>query len=137
MPSSHLILCHPLLLLPLVPPSIRIFSNESSLCTRPKYWSFGFSISPSNEHPGLISFRMDQLDLLAHFLLREGFRLSISFVIMCEIGIFPDTEYFLVVKELITDFIICNLSYLSVFASHRAMWSSWRKRDFFSSVYPP
>ena len=57
MPSSHLILCHPLLLLPPRPPSIRVFSNESILCMRwPKYWSFSFSISPSNEHPGLISF---------------------------------------------------------------------------------
>ena len=65
-PSSHLILCHPLLLLPPIPPSIRVFSNESALHTRwPKYWSFIFSISPSNEHPGLISFRMDWLDLLA------------------------------------------------------------------------
>ena len=66
MPSSHLILCHPLLLLPPIPPSIRVFSNESTLHLRwPKYWSFSFSISPSNEHPGLISFRMDWLDLLA------------------------------------------------------------------------
>jgi len=66
MPSSHLILCHPLLLLPPIPPSIRVFSNESTLCMRwPKYWSFSFSISPSNEHPGLISFKMDWLDLLA------------------------------------------------------------------------
>ena len=65
MPSSHLILCHPLLLLPPISPSIRVFSNESTLRTRrPKYWSFSFSISPSNEHPGLISFRMDWLDLL-------------------------------------------------------------------------
>ena len=65
MPSSHFILCRPLLLLPLIPPSIRVFSNESTLHMRwPKYWSFGFSISPSNEHPGLISFRMDWLDLL-------------------------------------------------------------------------
>ena len=65
MPSSHLILCCPLLLLSPVPPSIRVFSNESTLRMRwPKYWSFSFSISPSNEHPGLI-FRMDQLDLLA------------------------------------------------------------------------
>ena len=65
MPSSHLILCHPLLLLPPIPPSTRVFSNESTLRMRwPKYWSFGFSISPSNEHPGLISFRMDWLDLL-------------------------------------------------------------------------
>ena len=65
MPSSHLILCRPLLLPP-VPPSIRVFSDESALHIRwPKYWSFSFSISPSNEHPGLISFRMDWLDLLA------------------------------------------------------------------------
>ena len=65
MPSSHLILCRPLLLLPPIPPSIRVFSNESTLCMRwPKYWSFSFSISPFNEHPGLISFRMDWLDLL-------------------------------------------------------------------------
>ena len=64
-PSSHLILCHPLLPLPPIPPSIRDFSNESTLCMRwPKYWSFSFSIRPSNEHPGLISFRMDWLDLL-------------------------------------------------------------------------
>ena len=66
MPSSHLILCHPLLLLPSIFPSISVFSNESPLCIRwPKYWSFSFNISPSNEHPGLISFRMDWLDLLA------------------------------------------------------------------------
>ena len=66
MPSSHLILCHPLLLLPPIPPSIRIFSNESTLCMRwPKDWSFSFSIISSEEHPGLISLRMDWLDLLA------------------------------------------------------------------------
>ena len=66
MPSNHLILCRPLLLLFSVFPSIRVFSNESALCIRwPKYWSFSFNISPSNEHPGLISFRMDWLDLLA------------------------------------------------------------------------
>ena len=66
MPSSHLILSRPLLLLPPIPPSIRVFSNESTLCVRwPKYWSFSFSIRPSNEHPGLISIRMDWLDLLA------------------------------------------------------------------------
>ena len=65
-PSSHLILCHPLLLLPPIPPSIRVFSNESTLHKRwPNYCTFSFSISPSNEHPGLISFRMDWLDLLA------------------------------------------------------------------------
>ena len=65
MPSNHLILCRPLLLPPSVFPSIKVFSNESVICIRrPKYWSFSFSISPSNEHPGLISFRMDWLDLL-------------------------------------------------------------------------
>ena len=66
MPSNHLILCHPLLLLPSIFPSIKVFSSESALCIGwPKYWSFSFNISPSNEHPGLISFRMDWLDLLA------------------------------------------------------------------------
>ena len=66
MPSSHLILCLPLFLLSPIPPSIRVFSNESTLCMRwPKYWSFSFRIIPSKEHPGLISFRMDWLDLLA------------------------------------------------------------------------
>ena len=66
MPSSHLIVCHPLLLLPPIPPSIRVFSNESTLRIRwPKYWSFSFSIIPSKEYPGLFPFRMDWLDLLA------------------------------------------------------------------------
>ena len=66
MPSNHVILCHPLLLLPSIFPSIRVFSDESALRIRwPKYWSFSFSVSPSNEHPGLIPFRMDWLDLLA------------------------------------------------------------------------
>ena len=67
MPSSHLVLCHPLLLPPSIFPSIRVFSNESALHIRwqPKYWSFSLNISPSNEHPGLISFRMDWLDVLA------------------------------------------------------------------------
>ena len=65
MPSNHLILCHPLLLLPSIFPSIRVFSNESALCIRyPKNWNFSFSISPSNEHQGLVSFRIDWLDLL-------------------------------------------------------------------------
>src|SRR5574340_839312 len=66
MPSSHLILCHPLLLLPPIPPSTKVLFNESTLRMRwPKYWSFSLSISPSNEHPGLVSFRMEWLDLLA------------------------------------------------------------------------
>ena len=73
-PSSHLILCRPLLLLPPIPTSIRIFSNESALRMRwPKYWSFSFNISPSSEHPGLVSFRMDWLDLLAV----QGTRMSL------------------------------------------------------------
>ena len=75
MPSSHLILCRPLLLLPSIFPSISVFSNESTLCMRwPKYWSFSFSISPSNDYPGLISFRMDWLDLFA--VLSTEFKLS-------------------------------------------------------------
>ena len=73
-PSNHLILCHPLVLPPSIFPSIRVFSNESVLCIRwPKYWNFSFSISPSNEHPGLISFRMDRLDLLAVHGTLKGF----------------------------------------------------------------
>ena len=72
MPSSHLILCRPLLLLPPIPPSIRVFSNESALPVRwPKYWSFSFSIIPSKEIPGLISFRMDWLDLLARLQFKD------------------------------------------------------------------
>ena len=79
MPSNHLILCCPLLLSPSILPSIRVYSNESALCIRwPEYWSFSFSISPSNEHSGLISFRMDWLDLLAV----QG---------MLAIGLFSDT----------------------------------------------
>ena len=74
MPSNHLFLCHPLLLLPSIFPSTRVFSNESVLCIRwPKYWSYSFSISPSNEYSGLISFRMDWLDLLAVSLLSRVF----------------------------------------------------------------
>ena len=74
MPSSHLIFCRPLPLLPPIPPSIRVFSNESTLhMSWPKYWSFSFSINPSNEHPGLISFRMDWLDLLAVHGTLKGF----------------------------------------------------------------
>ena len=72
MPSNHLILCHPLLLLPSIFPSIKVFSNESALHIRwPKYWSFSFNFSPSNEHPGLISFRMDWLDLPLKSLLQH------------------------------------------------------------------
>ena len=81
MPSSHLILYRPLLLLPPIPPSIRVFSNESTFCMRwPKYWSFSFSISPSNEHPGLISFRMDWLDLLEDFPVNFTFNLPPEFL---------------------------------------------------------
>ena len=88
MPSTHLILCRPLLLLPPIPPSVRVFSNESTLHMRcPKYWSFSFSISPSSEHPGLISFRMDWLDqspcnLLNHK--KEPFRVSSNEMINLE-----------------------------------------------------
>ena len=97
MPSSHLILCRPLLLLPPIPPSIRVFSNESTLRMRwPKHWSFSFSLSPSKEHPGLISFRMDWLDLLAvqgtlkrllqhHSSKASILRCSAFFTVHCEI----------------------------------------------------
>ena len=92
MPSSHLILCHPLLLLPPVPPSIRVFSSESAFRIRwPKYWSFSFSTSPSNEHPGLISFRMDWLDLLTvqgtlkSLLQHHSSKAWNMYIIICEI----------------------------------------------------
>ncbi|KAB0371523.1 hypothetical protein FD755_016461 [Muntiacus reevesi] len=79
--SNHLILCRPLLLLPPIPPSIRVFSNESTLHMRwPKYWSFSFSINPSNEHPGMISFRMDWLDLLASLLQHHSSKASILLI---------------------------------------------------------
>ena len=81
MPSNHLILCHPLLLLPSIFPSIRVFSNESALLIRwPKYWSFSFSISPSNEHPGLISFRMDWLDLLTVQRTLKSLKMPVQFL---------------------------------------------------------
>ena len=93
MPSNHLILCHPLLLLPSIFPSFRVFSNESALrMRRPKYWSFSFSISPSNEHPGLISFRMDCLDLLVvHGTLKSLFQHHSS-----EASIFQRSAFFIV-----------------------------------------
>jgi len=85
MPSSHLILCRPLLLLPPIPPSITVFSNESTLRVRwPKYWSFSFSIIPSKEIPGLISFRMDWLDLLAVYLVFCLFLDRVVFCCCCE-----------------------------------------------------
>jgi len=88
MPSSHLILCHPLLLLPPIPPSIRVFSKESTLRVRwPKYWSFSFSIIPSKEIPGLISFRMDWLDLLATFL----FSFSVNLKWFLKMSVFFET----------------------------------------------
>ena len=99
MPSSHLILCRPLLLLPSILPSIRVFSSESALCIRwPKDWSFSFNISPSNEHPGLISFRMDLLDLSAVYtghqfvmdmeMISEILIMFLFFVFFCEKGSF-------------------------------------------------
>ena len=92
MPSSHLILCRPLLLLPSIFPSIRVFSNESALCIRwPKYWSFSFNISPSNEHSGLISFRMDWLDLLAV----QGTLKSLLQHYSSKASIFPCSAFFI------------------------------------------
>ena len=93
MPSNHLILCHPLLLLPSNFPSIRVFSNESALHIRwPKYWSFSFIISPSKEHPGLISFRMDWLDLLAV----QGTLKSLLQHYTLKASIFRDSDFFIV-----------------------------------------
>ena len=93
MPSSHLILCHPFLLLPSIPHNIRVFSNELTLFMRwPKYWSFSFSISPSNEHPGLISFRMDWLDLLAV----QGTLKSLLQHQSSKASIFPHSAFFAV-----------------------------------------
>ena len=93
MPSTHLILCHSLLLLPSIFPSIRVFSNESDLHIRwPKYWSFSFNISPSNEHPGLISFRMDLLDLLA---VQETLKSLLQYHIS-KASILPRSAFFIV-----------------------------------------
>ena len=93
MSCNHLILCHPLLLLPSIFPSIRVFSNESALCTRwPKYWSFSFSISLSNEHPGLISFRMDRLDLLT----AQGSLKSFLQHHSSKVSILPRSAFFIV-----------------------------------------
>ena len=93
MPSNHLILCHPLLLLPSVFPSIRVFYNESVLCIRwPKYWSFSFSISPSNEYSGLISFTIDWLDLLA----AQRTLQSLLYHHNCKASIFRCSAFFMV-----------------------------------------
>ena len=93
MPSNHLILCCPLLLLPSIFPNIRVFLNESALRIRwPKYWSFSFNISPSNEHPGLISFRMDWLDLLAV----QGTLKSLLQHHSSKASILPHSAYFIV-----------------------------------------
>ena len=117
MPSSHLIFCHALLLLTPIPPRIRVFSNESTLCMSwPKYWSFSFSISPSNEHLGLISFRMDWLDLLAV----QGLS-----------RVFSNTT---VQKHLIMSYLIsfCNLSVLSLYFLHyeSAIGEIWKSLIF-------
>ena len=114
MPSSHLILCRPLLLLPLIPPSIRIFTNESTLHMRwPKYWSFSFSISPSNEYSVLISFRMDWLDLLAvQGTLKSLFNLN---------SIHPHYA------QLFSS--ICKLRYLPGFISRKALANHWKNKD--------
>ena len=110
MPSSHLILCHRLLLLPPIPPSIRVFSNESTRCTRwPKYWSFSFSIIPSREIPGLISFRMDWLDLLA---------VSIRWAFIC------------LQASLILNNVCHLLSYMLFFVSALSMFCSLSSKTF-------
>ena len=104
MPSNHLILCHPLLLPPSIFSSIRVFSNESALCTRwPKYWSFSFSISPSNEYSGLISFRIDWLDLLAD----QGTLKSLLQHHSSKASIFRYSAFFIVIGN-------CNLTVIPV-----------------------
>ena len=126
MPSNHLTLCHPLFLLPSIFPSIRVFSHESALCSRwPKYWSFSFSISPPNEHPGLISFRMDWLDLLTvqgtlksllqHDSLKASvLRRSVFFIVQL-------SHPYMMLKHSQSTFIL--LSYLiRVFDPHRYRW---------------
>jgi len=114
MPSNHLIFCHPLLFLPSIFASIRIFSNESALRIRwPMYWSFSFNISPSNEHPGLISFRMDWLDLLAvQGTLKSLFNLN---------SIYPHYA------QLFSS--ICKLRYLPGFISRKALANHWKNKD--------
>ena len=108
MPSSHLILCRPLLLLHPISPSIRIFSNESTLCMRwPKYWSFSLGISPSNEHPGLVSFRMDWLDLLAV----QGTRQESSL-----------TPQFKSINSLALSFLHMKFTEVKYFAEHHLAW---------------
>ena len=127
-PSSHLILCRPLLLLPPIPPSIRVFSSESTLCIRwPKYWSSTFNISPSNEHPGLISFRMDWLDLLAV----QGIRDSNPYQIRRIYFIFV---FSIQLKSWVISFVkwninniwkyrsSCHLSFLSLFHFYLKFW---------------
>ena len=124
MPSSHLILCHPLLLLPPIPPSIRVFSNESTLCVRwPKYWSFSFSISPSNEHPGLISFRMDWLDLLEV----QGILKSLLQNHSSKASIFRRSAFFTVQLSHTNHTLIRN--WVSIYLGGQIM-SSWNKLNF-------
>ena len=115
-PSSHLILCHPLFLLPPIPPSIRVFSNESTLHMRwPKYWSFSFSISPSNEHLGLISFRMEWLDLLA--VQYMCIYIPCIHICMCvySLGFCHNSLLWMIIITLLIDYVICAKYYSSVY----------------------
>ena len=118
MPCSHLILCRPLLLLPPIPPSIRVFSNESVLQTRwPKYWSFSFSIIPSKVHPGLISFRMDWMDLLAV----QGTLKSLLQHHSSKASILRHSAFFRVIINLVT-----MLHCVDVLKLHlKLKWPSW------------
>ena len=118
--SSHLILCRPLLLLPLIPPSIKVFSNESTLCMRwPKYWSFRLSISPSNEHPGLVPFRMDWLDLLAV----QGTRKSLPLHHSSKASILWRLAFFKA-REFQKNIYFCFIDYAKAFdcVDHNKLW---------------
>ena len=120
MPSSHLILCRPLFLLPPIPPSIRVFSNESVLHIRwPKYWNFSFSIRPSNEHPGLISFRMDWLDLLAV----QGTRKSLLQHHSSKASILRRSAFFTCVQFFATLQTVAHQAPLSIGLSRQEYWS--------------
>ena len=106
-PGVHLILCCPFLLLPPIPPSIRVLSNESTLRMRwPKYWSFSFNISPSNEHPGLISFRMHWLDLLASSQWRAAVNESLTILTSLFIDMTGNTLFFTEIKIIINHYFI-------------------------------
>ena len=127
MPSNHLILCHPLLLLPLISPSIRVFSNESVLCIRwPKYWSFSFNMSPSNEYLGLISFRIDCFDLFAVQVTLKSLlqhHSSKASILQCSAG---TTDWFQIGKGVHQGCILSPCLFnLHAEYNHEKCWAGW------------